>query len=233
MTVIRNALLLALSGIIPASLFVLIFLATLKQRRQEILIEQEQRVISYLEDFDDEWDQMDAEDLEDALGFDVPPWLEDIDLASLETILDRTDSKLDELRDNFDSIGDEAEAWLSELDDNLHDFLDSVESEEELDFDDGFSSHIEDEPKSDESSDVLDRVDSYVESSMLEYEQIASQQAMESHGVEKYRFEAAPDACQKCLDDDGKVYDTKHEISHHPHCKCQAVPVIEEKEVTA
>ena len=76
-----------------------------------------------------------------------------------------------------------------------------------------------------------DGIADLVEAIETESKQRATTKAMRVHKIERYQFIAGPDACDKCKEDDGKIYPVTKSPSHHRHCKCEARP-IENDEAT-
>ena len=228
----------ALVGIVPWSLFLLIFLSHLRAERTVIAIEAEAKLLDLL---DDE---------EEPEGLEVPDWLEDKDLASLHTILERTDVKLDELEHLFNQEQDQRDeeesfdvlAWLLGTDDEPepHDeHQDDEEQRSPVRHDEEEEEEVslldDEEPDQDEKDkkidDVLSRVENYMEATLAEYEQEASTQAMQVHEITRYVMTANQGACEICLADNGKIYESRHSISHHPHCKCNGEPIVIEEQI--
>lgn len=230
----------ALVGIVPWSLFLLIFLSHLRAERTVIAIEAEAKLLDLLDDEEEEPE-----------GLEVPDWLEEKDLASLHTILERTNFKIDELEELFNEHQDQQDedesfdvlAWLLGTDEEPEPTDEGQDDEEqrspvrhdEEEEEEEVSLLDDEEPDQDEEDekldDVVSRVENYIDATLAEYEQEASTQAMQVHEITRYVMTANQGACEECLADNGKVYDSKHAISHHPNCKCTAEPIVIEEQI--
>lgn len=74
--------------------------------------------------------------------------------------------------------------------------------------------------------DIAERVERFVEDTLLQYEQDEMLDAAAEFGATSWQWETVGDNCDECDEKDGQEFSITENFRTHPGCNCKPVPVF-------
>jgi hypothetical protein len=90
------------------------------------------------------------------------------------------------------------------------------------------------ETAQEDAGGLAERLARLAEAETLQSAQMTTRAAIEAQGFTQYREDVAADACEKCQPFADEIRESEEDWTpHHPHCRCELVPVGQPQEEAA